>query len=191
MMTTKVRRGFTLLELMVTLLIIGILASIAIPTYGRYVRTSARAEAQSQMLRIAGDLERWRAKNLSYTGFTPEAGLSFATAAGSIASVTGATIYLPIGSDSTNYRYQLALLDDGSRATALTSTVITGGQSWIMIAQPNTSNSILNLASRLVLNSQGLRCKTDSAVTDASMKSNITTTSISDAALCTSPSLPW
>jgi type IV pilus assembly protein PilE len=189
MTTTMVRLGFTLLELMVTLLIIGILAAIAIPSYSRYVRTSASADAQSQMLRIAGDLERWRAKNLSYTGFTPEAGLSFAST-GSITSVPGATIYLPIGSGLTNYRYQLALLD-GSRATALTSTVITGGQSWIMIAQPNTSNSILSLASRLVLNSQGLRCKTDSAVTDASMKLNITTTTISDAALCTSPSLPW
>ena len=181
-------KGFTLLELMVTITIIGILAAFALPAYTQYSRRAVTADAQSQMLKLAGDLERWRAKTLSYTGFVPETG--YAAAAGSLVSVTGATIYFPKGSTSSNYKYQLALLD-GTRTAALNSTSVTAGQGWIMVAQPNTANSILSSASRLVLSSQGLRCLTNSAVSDAIMKANIASSTISDAALCSNPSKPW
>lgn len=181
-------KGFTLIELLIAIAIISVLVALALPSYNRYIRSSARADAQSQMLKIAGDLARWRAKNLSYSGFVPESG--FAAARGSIASVDNATIYIPIGSDSTNYRYQLVLLD-GSRTTALNSTDIRAGQGWIMIAVPNTGNSKLNLASRLVLNSQGLRCLSDIADSEVTMKGYIVSTSKTDSQLCSTPSKPW
>ena len=180
-------KGFTLVELMIVIMIISVFAAFAVPSYYKYIRSAARANAQSQMLMIAGNLERWRAKNLSYSGFVPDSG--FAATRGSIASVDGATIYIPIGSDSTNYQYQLVLLD-GTRTTALNSTDIRAGQGWIVVGQPNTANTILSRASRLVLNSQGVRCMTDIAVSDLTMKSNITGTG-GDAALCTSPSKTW
>lgn len=189
MMTTmKGKLGFTLIELMVVILIIGILAAIAYPFYSRYVRTAARADAQSQMLKLAGDLERWRAKNLSYAGFTPDEG--YASAAGSITAATNATIYLPKGSTSTNYQYQLALLDGTVRTSSLSATTLTAGQRWILIAQPNTSDTRMSLASRLVLSSQGVRCMTDTAVSDATMKSNIAGSG-SDASLCVGTSKVW
>ena len=170
------------------LLIIGVLAALALPSYSRYVRTSARADAQSQMLKLAGDLERWRSKNLSYAGFIPDGG--FAATGGSITSALNATIYIPAGSDSTNYKYQLALLDGTNRSNPLAVGALTAGQRWVLIAQPNTTNSSLNLASRLVLSSQGVRCMTNTAVTDASMRANIVGTS-SDSALCVGISLAW
>lgn len=59
-------KGFTLIELMITVAIVGILAMIAIPSYQEQVAKSRRAEA----MRGLGDLqlrqERWRSNHTSY-----------------------------------------------------------------------------------------------------------------------------
>lgn len=46
-------RGFTLVELLITLAIIGILTAIAFPSYQSHVRKGARAAAQAEMMKIA------------------------------------------------------------------------------------------------------------------------------------------
>ncbi len=62
----RVQQGFTLIELMITIVVIGILASIAYPSYTQYTLQARRAEAQSDMLKIQLGLEKWRANRASY-----------------------------------------------------------------------------------------------------------------------------
>jgi len=60
------QRGFTLIELMIVVVIVGILAAIAIPAYQNYVREARRAEAKSELLRLAQVQTKWRITNISY-----------------------------------------------------------------------------------------------------------------------------
>ncbi len=51
--------GFTLLEMLIVVAIMGVLTSIALPAYQNSVRRSARAEAKTELLQVASDQERY------------------------------------------------------------------------------------------------------------------------------------
>lgn len=59
--------GFTLVELMVTVAILGIIAAFVIPSYNAQVRKSGRSDAITSLGRVAQDLERCRSDFLRYT----------------------------------------------------------------------------------------------------------------------------
>ncbi|WP_040327863.1 type IV pilin protein [Acidovorax delafieldii] len=52
------QRGFTLIEVMIVVAIVGILSAIAYPSYTEYIRRGHRAEARAALLQAAQWLER-------------------------------------------------------------------------------------------------------------------------------------
>ena len=51
-------KGFTLIELMIAVCIVGVLAAIAVPTYGNYVSKARRTDGQAELMRFGNELER-------------------------------------------------------------------------------------------------------------------------------------
>jgi len=62
--------GFTLVELLVTVTLIGILLAIALPFYQEHVRRAHRVDAQKSLVELAQYLERYYTSHGSYRGAT-------------------------------------------------------------------------------------------------------------------------
>jgi type IV pilus assembly protein PilE len=59
----KKQQGFTLIELMIAVAIAGTLASIAYPSYAKYIQKAKRAQAQAALMSMASAMEQWRVEN--------------------------------------------------------------------------------------------------------------------------------
>ena len=131
-MTNK-SAGFTLIEVMVAVVIIGILLATAVPSYQQYVIRGNRANMQAQMLTIASALERYRAQNFRYLG----------------ATLTNTGIYggavFPLQGQA---HYSLQLTGDNTDGTPNTT--------WVLTAKA-TSN-VQKKDGVMILNSAGQRC---------------------------------
>ena len=157
----KSSKGFTLLELMVTLVIVAIFAAIAIPSYQYFIVKTRKAQAQAEMLKISERLENYRSKQLTYAGYIPEHQ--------NTGSGQKGIVNLPYGSSSTEYDYQIRVMDinytyapsDTLKANPQTQSLEDSalGQGWKIIAVPNQSKSlILKKSDSLLINSLGLKC---------------------------------
>jgi len=63
----RVNGGFSLLELMVVVVIVGILAGVAYPSFQQYARETKRADAHAALLRIASLQEKFFSNRNLYT----------------------------------------------------------------------------------------------------------------------------
>jgi type IV pilus assembly protein PilE len=90
--------GFTLIELMVCVAIIGILAAIAYPAYGKYLKKSNRAAAESHLMDLAQAEAQFMADSRSYAGSVADLGMTTPAAVSSRYTITIApTVGPPAG----------------------------------------------------------------------------------------------
>lgn len=103
------RTGFTLIEIMIVVAIIGIIAAIAIPSYTNHVQKSRREAAKSDLLAAAQAMERFYAINYTYAG-----------------TVAGTTFPANSPTDGPAM-YNLAVSGASATAYTITATPVSGG----------------------------------------------------------------
>lgn len=102
-------RGMTLIELVIVIVIIGILAAVAVPSYSAYVIRSHRAEGKAALLALATAQEKFYLQCNTY-----------ATQMGAAHSC--ATSTLPFAGTTENGWYTLAIVNADNTAFTLSAT---------------------------------------------------------------------
>lgn len=118
------RQGFTLMELMITVAIIGILAAIAYPSYTEYVRRGQRAEARTVLLEATQFMQRFYASNDRYDTATLPAALQRSPANGTQLYAIG----IAAGATRTAYTLQAVPQNSMSADKCGTFTITSVGQ---------------------------------------------------------------
>lgn len=111
----KRQRGMTLMELLTVVVVIGILASIAIPSYRRYLMRAQRSDATTTLLRLATAQEKHYLQYGTYVTTASALGNSHASGG--------------VGVPTTSERgfYTLSITDNGGLGYLATATPVAGG----------------------------------------------------------------
>ena len=108
------QRGVTLLELMAVVTILAILASVAVPTYRKYLIRTQRSEAKIALLQLQTAQEKFYMQNNSFTDNLTDA------------SPDG--LGLPATTETGKYTIEVVLADDGQTYDATAAPRTGGGQ---------------------------------------------------------------
>ena len=128
--------GFTLIELMIVIAIIGILASIAYPSYTAYVERGRRSDGQSALLDLSHRMDQYFSENKSYEGATlAQLGVKEISPEGyytlSMGNLSGNTFTVnatPIGAQSSDSCGTLTMNQLGQRS--FTGASATSAECW-------------------------------------------------------------
>ena len=102
------RKGFTMIELMVVVVVVGVLATIAVPMYGKYIKNARVTEGTSRVGELVTASKAWAQENQDGSG-SP----IWPSAAGGIVDL----------SNSENFSY--AITSGGGADASATALVIT------------------------------------------------------------------
>jgi type IV pilus assembly protein PilE len=117
-------KGFTLIEIMVVVAILGILVAIALPSYQNYVIRAKRADVMGAIMSASSAMERHRANNFSYIGAT--AGSTFATDVPSDGTASAYyTLAFAVAGDLTASTFKITATSANEQTAALGGTAET------------------------------------------------------------------
>ncbi len=131
-------KGFTLIELMIVIAIIGVLAAIAYPSYERYIVKSKRADMMTELQNVASNLQSEKLAQGKYSN----------------ALKTGLT------GDYPRQGTALYTVSIGNEA-GVTGTDLT--DKWLITSIPKT-NQRMKDDGTLTLNHQGIKCRNISTI---------------------------
>lgn len=131
MVTSKAIRvprsaGFTIVEVMIVVAIVGILAAIAYPSYQEHIRNTREAEAKGLIMEYASELEAFRAKNFEYPaddaaarGFAPD-------------GLYGSDFYTPVYNRDSPHAFTITAAPKGimTGEQTLEFETVNGGPQW-------------------------------------------------------------
>lgn len=137
------QRGFTLLEVMIVVAIVGIIAAVALPSYRTYVNSEKRTALQATLMQIAQKLENYKVISNDYGA--SNSNTSYAANALLNPAIYGVTVYPKTGEKK---QYDLTISPAGGASAATTT-------SWEIDATPTGSSADDGVVK---INDQGWRC---------------------------------
>ena len=132
-------QGFTLVEILVALAIVGLLAAIALPAYQDSQLRAGRADGKNALMQVASDQERFYSNNFAYSAMAVP-----------LATVPATTLLSRDG----NYSVTVAACAGGTISTCFVATAVPQG------------NQTEDDCGNLTINSQGVRAASGGTVAD-------------------------
>lgn len=115
--------GFTLLEMMIVIAILGVIAAFAIPNYNNYLRKAHRTDMMSKLQEMASKVESQKLAQGSYSNITVTSILGSGVAANGVKKFP----------ENANAFYNVKIVDNTNNQTIMTN--FTSGN-WEIIAEP-------------------------------------------------------
>lgn len=140
--------GFTLIELMIVVVIVAILATIAYPSYNRYMIQTRRSDAHAALTRIAAAQEKFFT---DCNWYATQFGTPRSCGTGPASAVLGVN-----GGLSTDGHYQLAIVN--ATATAFTISAGPASSSPQVADAECTAFTLTNIGAKGALGSNTSRC---------------------------------